>query len=114
MYNVSAHRFLSPAQGFASHDDEGVFEDDAVAPVCCKNVSLLRELRENTPSHLISWREAGAAPHGHVACGASALEIVFFWRKFSAGVKKRCGHFHFVSFRFFVVKAFKYDSAFHL
>jgi len=27
-------RFLSPAQGFASHDDEGVFEDDAVAPVC--------------------------------------------------------------------------------
>ena len=51
MYNVSTHRFLSPAQGLVSHDeDEGVFEEDAdVAPVCCKNVSLLRELRENTP-----------------------------------------------------------------
>ena len=50
MYNVFTHRFLSPAQGLASHEeDEGVFEEDAVAPVCCKNVSLLRELRENTP-----------------------------------------------------------------
>ena len=48
MYNVSTHRFLSPAQGLVSHEDEGVFEEDAVAPVCCKNVSLLRELRENS------------------------------------------------------------------
>ena len=53
MYNVqhihtSTHRFLSPPQGLASHDDV-VFED-AVAPVCYKNASDC-EYCEKTERH---------------------------------------------------------------
>ena len=38
----STHRFLSPAQGLLSQDDDAVFED-AVAPVWRKKCTLLRE-----------------------------------------------------------------------
>jgi len=43
-------RFLSPAQGLVSHDeDEGVFEEDAVAPVC----SLPEEKLELLPMDML-------------------------------------------------------------
>ena len=74
--HVSTDRFLSPLQGLLSHDDV-VFED-AVAPVCCKNIIIARK-HSDSSAHLIAGGEAGAATHGHVSCGARILKKVWIF-----------------------------------